>query len=92
VLWVSCLFFFLGGGGGVIFPLGGSPSTAFDANKFPGHLDEAISHLTEAIILNPRSAILYATRGALYFLSCWDFLYGLCLIFHSNLVGLNIIA
>uniref|UniRef100_A0A7C9CEK4 Hsp70-interacting protein N-terminal domain-containing protein n=1 Tax=Opuntia streptacantha TaxID=393608 RepID=A0A7C9CEK4_OPUST len=31
-----------------------------------GHLDEAISHLTEAIILNPRSAILYATRGGAF--------------------------
>lgn len=31
-----------------------------------GHLDEAISHLTEAIILNPHSAILYATRGGAF--------------------------
>lgn len=28
-----------------------------------GTLNEAIDYLTEAIILNPRSAILYATRG-----------------------------
>lgn len=31
-----------------------------------GKLDEAIEHLTEAIILNPSSAILYATRGTSY--------------------------
>lgn len=28
-----------------------------------GNLDEAINYLTEAIMLNPKSAILYATRG-----------------------------
>lgn len=28
-----------------------------------GKLDEAVKHLTEAILLNPTSAILYATRG-----------------------------
>lgn len=33
-------------------------------------LEEAIEHLTEAILLNPTSAIMYATRGAVYF-SCW---------------------
>lgn len=28
-----------------------------------GNMDEAIEHLTEAILLNPTSAIMYATRG-----------------------------
>ena len=28
-----------------------------------GKMDEAIDHLTEAIMLNPTSAILYASRG-----------------------------
>ncbi|KAL5545121.1 hypothetical protein UlMin_008905 [Ulmus minor] len=31
-----------------------------------GKLDEAIDHITEAIILNPTSAILYATRGNVF--------------------------
>lgn len=31
-----------------------------------GNLNEAIDHLTEAITLNPSSAILYATRGISY--------------------------
>ncbi|XP_043695685.1 TPR repeat-containing thioredoxin TDX [Telopea speciosissima] len=31
-----------------------------------GNLDEAIGHLTEAILLNPCSAILYATRASVY--------------------------
>lgn len=31
-----------------------------------GKLEVAIEHLTEAIMLNPGSAILYATRGKLY--------------------------
>jgi len=31
---------------------------------FSGNLDEALEQLTEAIMLNPQSAILYATRGA----------------------------
>ncbi|KAI7725102.1 hypothetical protein M8C21_026473 [Ambrosia artemisiifolia] len=31
-----------------------------------GNLDEAIDHLTEAITLNPSSAILYATRASVY--------------------------
>ncbi|GMH23368.1 hypothetical protein Nepgr_025211 [Nepenthes gracilis] len=31
-----------------------------------GELDEAIDHLTEAIILNPHSAILYATRAGVF--------------------------
>ena len=35
---------------------------------FPGKLEEAIDHLTEAIMLNPTSAILYATRGSFLFL------------------------
>ena len=30
-----------------------------------GNLEEAIEHLTEAILLNPVSAIMYATRGML---------------------------
>lgn len=34
-----------------------------------GKLDEAIDYLTEAIMINPTSAILYATRG--------DFVYGI---------------
>ena len=29
----------------------------------PGNLEVAVEHLTEAIMLNPGSAILYATRG-----------------------------
>ncbi|XP_061953842.1 TPR repeat-containing thioredoxin TDX isoform X2 [Populus nigra] len=33
---------------------------------FPGKLEEAIDHLTEAITLNPTSAILYATRGSVF--------------------------
>lgn len=36
--------------------------------KLIGQLDKAISHLTEAVTLNPHSAILYATRGT--FSSC----------------------
>jgi suppressor of tumorigenicity protein 13 len=35
---------------------------------FPGNLDEAIDHLTEAIMLNPISSILYAMRGRFSFL------------------------
>ncbi|KAG1362449.1 FAM10 family protein [Cocos nucifera] len=31
-----------------------------------GKLDEAIEHLTEAILLNPTSAIMYATRASVY--------------------------
>ncbi|KAJ0987215.1 hypothetical protein J5N97_005571 [Dioscorea zingiberensis] len=31
-----------------------------------GNLDEAIEHLTEAILLNPSSAILYATRASVF--------------------------
>ncbi|XP_021857210.1 TPR repeat-containing thioredoxin TDX [Spinacia oleracea] len=31
-----------------------------------GQLDKAISHLTEAVTLNPHSAILYATRGEVF--------------------------
>lgn len=31
-----------------------------------GNLDEAINHLTEAIMLNPKSAILYATRASVF--------------------------
>lgn len=31
-----------------------------------GQMDKAISHLTEAIMLNPHSAILYATRGEVF--------------------------
>ncbi|KAG1354750.1 putative FAM10 family protein [Cocos nucifera] len=31
-----------------------------------GKLDEAIEHLTEAILLNPMSAIMYATRASVY--------------------------
>lgn len=31
-----------------------------------GKLDEAIEHLTEAILLNPTSAIMYATRATVY--------------------------
>lgn len=30
---------------------------------FPGKLDEALVHFTEAIICNPHSAILFANRG-----------------------------
>lgn len=33
---------------------------------FLGKLGEAIDHLTEAIMLNPISAILYATRGKIF--------------------------
>lgn len=29
----------------------------------PGKLNESIDHLTEAIVLNPKSALLYASRG-----------------------------
>ncbi|XP_072986472.1 FAM10 family protein At4g22670 [Typha latifolia] len=31
-----------------------------------GNLDEAIEHLTEAILLNPTSAIMYGTRASVY--------------------------
>nr|XP_011463751.1 PREDICTED: FAM10 family protein At4g22670 isoform X4 [Fragaria vesca subsp. vesca] len=31
-----------------------------------GNLDEAIEHLTEAILLNPTSAIMYSTRASVY--------------------------
>ncbi|MQL41660.1 tetratricopeptide repeat protein, partial [Escherichia coli] len=31
-----------------------------------GKLDEAIENLTEAILLNPTSAIMYATRASVY--------------------------
>lgn len=30
---------------------------------YTGKFDEAIEHLTKAVMLNPTSAILYATRG-----------------------------
>ncbi|CAH9104743.1 unnamed protein product [Cuscuta europaea] len=33
---------------------------------YKGNLNEAIDHLTEAILLNPISAILYATRGNMF--------------------------
>lgn len=35
--------------------------------EFAGNLEEAIEHLTEAISLNPTSAIMYATRGMFVF-------------------------
>lgn len=38
----------------------------------PGKFDEAIDHLTKAIMLNPTSAILYATRGNFLLLSLFD--------------------
>lgn len=31
-----------------------------------GNLEEAIENLTEAILLNPTSAIMYATRGEIW--------------------------
>jgi Flp pilus assembly protein TadD len=37
----------------------------FSASCCAGKLEEAIEHLTEAISLNPTSAIMYATRGTL---------------------------
>ncbi|CAK7349555.1 unnamed protein product [Dovyalis caffra] len=40
-------------------------SKAIDAIS-EGKLDEAIDHLTEAIMLNPTSAILYATRASVF--------------------------
>ncbi|XP_071732106.1 TPR repeat-containing thioredoxin TDX [Rutidosis leptorrhynchoides] len=42
-------------------------STATDEIS-QGKYDEAINHLTEAITLNPNSAILYATRASVYVL------------------------
>lgn len=42
-----------------------SKSKAIDA-LCEGKPDEAINHLTEAIVLNPHSAILYATRASVY--------------------------
>lgn len=47
-----------------------------------GNLTEAIDNLTEAILLNPNSAILYATRGTYWV--CFSFLFifmyfGVCL-------------
>lgn len=45
---------------------------SYYADKF----EEAIEHLTEAISLNPTSAIMYATRGTLSFfckVSCWSY-------------------
>ena len=41
-----------------------------------GNLEEAIEHLTEAILLNPTSAIMYGTRG----LSSLDLLFSLLFI------------
>lgn len=35
--------------------------------EFAGNLEEAIERLTEAISLNPTSAIMYATRGMFVF-------------------------
>lgn len=54
----------------------------FSASCCAGKLEEAIEHLTEAISLNPTSAIMYATRGtlSLFFfckVSCWS--YGSCM-------------
>lgn len=43
-------------------------SKALDAVS-QGKLDQALDLLTEAILLNPHSAILYATRGTLYYVS-----------------------
>ncbi|KAJ6411202.1 hypothetical protein OIU84_007876 [Salix udensis] len=40
-------------------------SKAMDAIS-EGKLEEAIDHITEAIMLNPTSAILYATRGSVF--------------------------
>lgn len=42
----------------------------FSLMIFPGNLDEALAQLTEAILLNPQSAILYATRGTLCVCVC----------------------
>lgn len=36
-----------------------------------GNLEEAIEHLTEAILLNPTSAIMYGTRGMLLLRNCF---------------------
>ncbi|XP_040873898.1 TPR repeat-containing thioredoxin TDX isoform X1 [Glycine max] len=44
-------------------------SKAVDAMS-QGNLDEALAQLTEAILLNPQSAILYATRGTLCVCVC----------------------
>ncbi|CAN0923202.1 Probable serine/threonine protein kinase IREH1 [Linum grandiflorum] len=40
-------------------------SKAMDAHS-EGRLTEAVDHLTEAVLLNPVSAILYASRGSVY--------------------------
>ena len=49
VMWVCCEFVYLG--------------ESVISNWNAGKLEEAIEHLTEAILLNPTSAIMYATRG-----------------------------
>lgn len=41
-----------------------------------GNLDKAISLLTEAIVLNPKSAMLYASRGTSQYVKlCYMFLH-----------------
>lgn len=47
---------------------------------FPDNLDEALDQLTQAVLLNPHSAILYATRGTLSHLLCVH----LCIYSYQN--------
>lgn len=41
-------------------------SSPFNKLLLLGKLEDAIGQLTEAIMLNPTSAILYAARGIIY--------------------------
>lgn len=62
-----------------------------------GKLDEAIEHLTQAILLNPTSAIMYATRGKFDskfpFKQKYNSVYSIvscaCSMFYSNCIHQN---
>lgn len=57
-----------------------------------GKLEEAIEHLTEAILLNPTSAIMYATRGTTEFefwLNFYIFDYSFLSVISFNFFSLN---
>lgn len=62
---------------------------------FSGKLDEAIDHLTEAIMLNPTSSILYATQGNFFLfkecraLLCYFYTILTCLFLASIFVKLK---
>lgn len=67
----------------IFFSICGNMFTQFSWFSFAGKLDEAVDHFTEAIILNPNSAILYAARGS-YIVDCFSISYCLFRVPHPS--------